>query len=72
MLRSASTMPRSRAAFELHDAFIGDAHSAPDLLDILDREAQADATAGWYRAGKAHPVGAVIDPARALLDAVDG
>jgi hypothetical protein len=59
-------------AFDLHRAFRGDAHAAArDRLDRLDLLAQANARPRWHLPGEAHPVRAVIEPARALLDAIE-
>src|SRR5260370_25514870 len=59
-------------ALDLDRVLRGDAHAAVDRLDRFDFLPQPNARAGRYLPGKADPVAAVIDAARAVLDAIDG
>src|SRR5262249_12074636 len=58
-------------ALDLDGVLRGDAHAAIDGFDRLVFRAKPNARARRHLAGKAHPVGPVIEPARTVLDAVE-
>ena len=59
---------RPRLTLDLHLAVEGHPHAALDVLDLEQFLLQPHARSGRHRRGEAHPVGAVIDPARTLPD----
>src|SRR6516165_5688196 len=63
---------RARGALDLDRVLRGDAHAAFYRLDRLDLLTQANARTGRHLPSKADPVGPVIEPARAVLDAIEG
>src|SRR5215831_5148459 len=58
-------------ALDLDGVLRGDAHAAAvDGFDGLDLLVKPNTRAGGHLPGEAHPVGAVVEPSRAMLHAV--